>query len=248
MDLSIVIPAYNEEERLSRTLNDIETFFAHPREMSLREIIVVDDGSDDETLSVAEAWRDRLPLQVLRLPVNRGKGAALRLGVAAARGDVLLLDDADGATPIEEIEKLRPILEQKEADIVIGSRVLRTAEHPVRMRWHRRSIGRVYHAFYAPLIPGIADAACGFKLFRSDVAKDIFAKQTIDRFAYDIEIFSLAMRRGYRIREVPVQWTAVPGSKVRMLRDSWEMFWAVMGLHQARGGRKPAIGRTKIEN
>lgn len=151
------------------------------------------------------------------------------MGIASA--ELILLYDADGATPIEEVLRLFKALSSQNADIAIGSRVLRGAHSEVQMTWHRRLIGRLYHILTAPLIPGIADAACGCKLFKAEIAKKLFSLQTINRYAYDIEILSLAHVRGHRIVEVPVYWRHIPVSKVRIFRDGFEMLWRVLGLY-----------------
>ncbi|MFH0770581.1 MAG: dolichyl-phosphate beta-glucosyltransferase [Candidatus Peregrinibacteria bacterium] len=243
MTLSLIIPCLNEETRLPVTLGQIRAFRdAWKGSWSICEVIVVDDGSTDRTVETASAWGNRLPMVVLKHPHNRGKGAALRRGVQAAHGDFVLLYDADGATPIGEVEKLIAALERAQATIAIGSRVLIGEAGEVRMEHHRRFIGRVYYWLTASLIPGIHDAACGCKLFRRDRAQCLFALQHIDRFAYDPEILSLAIRFGDRIVEVPVRWNAIAGSKVNLFSDGIEMFWRVMGIYwrRMRDGTKKA--------
>jgi dolichyl-phosphate beta-glucosyltransferase len=233
MQLSIIIPAYNEEQRLPRTLSLLEEFFRADHAgngLRLHEIIVADDGSRDGTSAVVRSWHGAIPLRLLRLEKNRGKGAASRAGMLAAEGDCCLLYDADAATPAAEIPNL--VLQLRDgADVVIGSRVRGRRQNLVSMQWHRRLIGSVYHGLCAALIPGIDDAACGAKLFTREAAHDLFARQRIDRFAFDIEVLSLAMRRGYTICELPVRWEAVPGSKVNLIRDSLNMSWSVLGLY-----------------
>lgn len=231
MKLTIVIPAYNEEHRLPDTLEKIQDFFQKEQSMELFEVIVVDDGSTDRTSSVIRQWEDRLPISSVHFSQNKGKGAALRAGVQKARGEYILLYDADAATPIGEVLRLFEVLSSQNADIAIGSRVLRNEHSEVDMEFHRRLIGRLYHVLTAPLIPGIADAACGCKLFKAEIAKKLFSLQTINRYVYDIEILSLAHVRGHRIVEVPVCWRHVPVSKVRLLRDGFEMLWRVFGLY-----------------
>ncbi len=233
MQLSIIIPAYNEVQRLPRTLSLLEEFFPHGRAddgLRLYEVIVADDGSRDGTPAIVRAWRGTLPLRLLRLEKNRGKGAASRAGMLGAAGDCCLLYDADAATPPAEIPNLvRQIRDG--ADVVIGSRVRGRRQNLVSMQWHRRLIGSVYHGLCSALIPGIDDAACGAKLFTREAAHDLFSRQRIDRFAFDIEVLSLAMRRGYTICELPVHWEAIPGSKVNLIRDSLNMSWSVLGLY-----------------
>jgi dolichyl-phosphate beta-glucosyltransferase len=232
MTLSIIIPAFNEEDRLPKTLESIREFFAQDRQnLSLRELIVVDDGSTDGTSTIAEQWKNRLPIQIIRLHKNQGKGAALRAGVMAASSDLVLLYDADGATPIQEVQRLYHVLHDERTDIVIGSRVLDRCHSLITMQWHRRMIGRMYHFLTLPLIPGIQDAACGCKLFRLPVARTLFCLQRFNRFACDIEILALALRLHFRLKEVAVEWHAVPVSKVRLFRDGAEMMLRVLQLY-----------------
>ncbi len=237
MTLSIIIPAYNEAPRLPQTLAAISGFFSgSPRELTLQEVIVVDDGSTDNTTDLAKGWQDRLPIRVLRFAQNRGKGAAVREGMLAGTGDLLLFYDADGATPIHEVIRLFHAMQKENAQIAIGSRV--DASSGVSMQHHRRLIGRIYHAVCSNLHPGIRDAACGCKLFTRDAARQIFPLQTIDRFAFDVEILSLALRRGFTIAEIPVQWSAIEKSKVRIVRDGAQMFWSVLVLYWKKWARR----------
>jgi dolichyl-phosphate beta-glucosyltransferase len=228
MNLTIILPCFNEESRLPHTLEHIYGYL-RKHKVDAAEVFVVDDGSTDRTVQVARSWSDRLPIRVLQHQKNRGKGAALRTGVLDAKGDYVLLYDADGATPIEEVEKLFTAMKKTGANIAIGSRVI--AGSHVAMKWHRRLIGRVYYWLTAPLIPGIRDAACGCKLLERSVAQDLFTRQKFNRFAYDPEILSMAITSGYAIAEVSVQWKAVPVSKVRLIRDGTEMFWRVLELY-----------------
>ncbi len=229
MRVTFVIPAWNEEQRLPVTLEMIHTYKGA---CTVHEVIVVDDGSTDRTSAVAESWKDRLPITVITLPKNRGKGAALRAGVQLATGEYVLLYDADGATRPNQLDDFAKIVQEKNPDIIIGSRLQGKKEGKhVTMSWYRRLIGRTYHALCWSLIPGIIDAACGFKLFKKEIALDLFSRQTIDRFAYDIEILYLAMKSKYSIVEVPVEWTAIPGSKVSIARDSVQMLGSVLLLY-----------------
>ncbi|HEV2971936.1 MAG TPA: dolichyl-phosphate beta-glucosyltransferase [Pirellulales bacterium] len=234
MQLSIIIPAYNEEQRLPRTLSLLEAFFhgsGAVGPLQLREVVVVDDGSRDATSSVVRTWRGAMPLRLIRLEKNSGKGAASRAGMLAAVGDCCLLYDADAATPVSEIPKLAARMCRDRADLVIGSRVRGRKHNLVSMQWHRRLIGSGYHWLCSALIPGIDDAACGAKLFTRRAAQDLFSRQRIDRFAFDIEVLSMALRRGYTICEMAVRWEAVPGSKVNLLRDTLNMSWCVLKLY-----------------
>ena len=229
MTLSIIIPAYNEEDRLPSTLRKLAAYFGgRPSGLpALGEVIIADDGSKDRTVELANAMAKDLPIRVIALPKNQGKGAAVRAGMLAATGDYALFYDADAATPVEEIAKLFEALEQQHADIAIGSRL----NKDVYMSPHRRLIGRIYHAVCWPLIPGIRDAACGCKLFTKKAAQAIFSRQKINRFACDIEILALAQSHNFTVSEVQVKWTAVPESKVRMVKDSTEMLKSVVVLY-----------------
>lgn len=229
MTLSIIIPAYNEEDRLPSTLQKLAAYFAgKPSGLpDLKEVIVSDDGSRDRTVELANAMAKDLPIRVIALPKNQGKGAAVRAGMLAATGDYALFYDADAATPVEEIGNLFTALEREHTDIAIGSRL----NKDVYMSPHRRLIGRIYHAVCWPLIPGIRDAACGCKLFTKKAARAIFSRQTINRFACDIEILALARSHRFTVTEVQVKWTAVPESKVRLVKDSTEMLKSVVVLY-----------------
>jgi len=209
-DITVVIPAFNEEHRLPATLRDTVAYFAGRDERV--EIIAVDDGSDDGTARVIAEWSDRYAqIRSIRLPENRGKGAAVRTGVLAATGAQVLFTDADGATPIEELARLREALADG-ADIAIGSRALRGRQVTVDAKWHRRLIGRVFHRMVETIaVTGFADTQCGFKLFRAEVAHDLFSAQRVDGFGFDVEILLAAKERGYRIDEVPVNWTHQTG-------------------------------------
>ena len=221
MTISLVIPAYQESLRLPGSLTRIAEYLAGRRDEAW-EILVVDDGSRDATADVAreEAKRLGLPLRVLRLPANRGKGAAIRAGVLASRGDWVLVCDADLSTPIEEWKKLRAA----GTPVAVGSRALDEDLVRLKQPWHRRTMGKLFNLFVRALtIRGIRDTQCGFKLFEGTLAREIFARAKIDRFAYDVEILLLARRRGAAIAEVPVLWFNSPESKVSIVRDSLRM-------------------------
>lgn len=234
--LSIVIPAFNEEPRLGKTLTGIRQAFPGGAlsGIQLTQIIVADDGSRDGTIQVAESFASSLPIMVVRLPQNRGKGAAVRAGMERITGDFALIYDADGAAPIEQLPKLFAAIADQHADIAIGSRVLGRSQGIVTMRWYRRLIGRTYHALCSWLVPGIYDTACGCKLFKREAAETLFRLQKIDRFSFDVEVLAIALRRGYRIAEVPLQWAAIPESKVRLIRDGLQMFWCLLVLYWRR--------------
>jgi dolichyl-phosphate beta-glucosyltransferase len=226
--LSVVIPAYNESDRLLPTLfSRIDHFLT--RNVS-HEIIVVDDGSRDATAPLVREVSRRLPsVRLICLPQNLGKGAAVRAGVRNATGELVLIEDADGATPITEFASLHAALEGG-ADVSIGSR--QPSEHTrVERRLKRWVMGRAFALLVNGwAVPGIADTQCGFKLFRKDAARRIFALQRLNGFAFDVELLCIARALGYRIAEVSINWADVPGSKVSLVRDSLRMLWDVLRI------------------
>lgn len=248
--LTIVIPAYNEAERILPTLESVSQYLsARSARVSQAqfEIVVVDDGSSDNTAAVVlEAAQKHRQVRLISLPRNRGKGYAVRLGVLNARGARILFNDADGATPIAELERLDAALDQG-ADIAIGSRALPSTDVRVSTNAGRKIIGRVFNGIAnALLVPGIADTQCGFKLFRAEAAMPLFERQTAERFSFDVEILFLAKRAGFTIQEVPINWTNVPGSKVNLVADSMKMFFDLcrFRLYAARGLYPPIERRS----
>jgi dolichyl-phosphate beta-glucosyltransferase len=231
--LSIVVPCYNEEQRLPRTIEQIERYLAG-RGTSY-ELILVDDGSTDGTRTVMDEAAGRSALvRIKALPQNRGKGRALAEGVAAARGSEILVTDADLSTPIEELEKLKPELE-KGAGVAIASRALRGSRVEVSQPIYRVLMGKVFNILVqVVLLPGIWDTQCGFKLFRADIAHDAFAELTTDGFGYDPEVLYRAKRRGVRIAEVPVVWRNSAPTKVSAIKSSFDMFRHVLRIRFRR--------------
>lgn len=224
--LSIVVPAFNEERRIGGSLDRLlawaETRDPRP------EIIVADDGSRDATSRIVESFASR-GARLVRLPENRGKGAALRAGVAATAGERVLITDADLSTPIAEIGRLEPRL--AEAEIVLGSRATTDSRITLRQPRWRELAGKLFNLAIRLLgVRGVRDSQCGFKLLRGDVARELFGAMTIDRFAFDVELIMLARRRGYRVVEVGVEWRNDPASRVRMLRDGVRMLVDVVRL------------------
>jgi dolichyl-phosphate beta-glucosyltransferase len=221
-DLSIVIPAYNEQGRLEPTLRAYLGYCRDARRDV--EMIVVDDGSTDGTTSLVESLSGEFPeLRLLRLAQNQGKGYAVRSGVVNARGRRLLFADADGATPIGEVERLDAALDAG-ADVAIGSRALAAGDVRVRSRLHRRLIGRTFHLLVRLSgVDGIADTQCGFKLFRGPVAHALFSRMRTSGFSFDVEVLLMARLCGFDIAEVPVNWTHQPGSRVNLVTDPMRM-------------------------
>jgi dolichyl-phosphate beta-glucosyltransferase len=233
--LSVVIPAYNEEARIGPTLASVARWLDDQGEDY--EILVVDDGSRDGTVRVvhdAAATNERI--HVITLPRNRGKGAAVRAGVLASRGTEVLFSDADLSTPIDELPKLRERLRDG-YDVAIGSRGLNGADIQVRQHPVRELMGRTFNLIVRSLlIGGIRDTQCGFKLFRGDVGRELFAASQVDGFAFDVEVLLLARER-HRIAEVPVVWRHVEQSKVSPGRDAARMFMDVLKLKLKRRKR-----------
>jgi dolichyl-phosphate beta-glucosyltransferase len=223
MNISVIIPAYNEEQRIAPTLERVSGYLGN-RGLDY-EILVVDDGSTDGTPAVVRAWSGKEPaLRLLTNGVNMGKGASVRNGILASAGEQCLISDADLSTPIEEMEKLRDALDEG-CDVAIGSRGLKEAEITVRQPWYREYMGKSFNLLVKLLLfRGIEDTQCGFKLFRADAARNIFSRCRMSGFSFDVEALFLAGKMGYRVREVPVRWKNSPASKVRIPRDPALMF------------------------
>ncbi|MFH1995688.1 MAG: glycosyltransferase [Candidatus Omnitrophota bacterium] len=230
MLISIVIPAYNEAKRLSAFL---ERVVAYCKKSSDKyEIIIVNDGSSDGTLKIAESWKSVFPeLFTLRIRRNRGKGYAVKRGLLKAQGDIAVFLDADGSVDPEEINKnLRSITEEG-FDIFIGSRILSNAERVLKAKWYRKIIGKVFNFFVQFfLFKNIKDTQCGFKMFKKEVIKPLFSRSYLRGFGFDVEILFLAHKMGYRVKEGAVSWTHVDGSKVNLLFDSIAMFVNILQI------------------
>jgi dolichyl-phosphate beta-glucosyltransferase len=242
--LTIVIPAFDEAQRLGETLRHIREHAAASGQAW--EVIVVDDGSTDATADVVRQFvADPLTLQLLVHPTNRGKGYSVRRGMLAASGDVVLMCDADLSTPIEEIEKLRPWVDQG-YDVVIGSRDMPESKLDPPQPRLRRLMAAVFRALRRRLmLPALRDTQCGFKLFRSCAARAVCARQTVDGWLFDCEVLGLADRLGYRIKEVGVVWHHHPHSRVRLLREAIVAAPTLLAIrrrlkHVERGARRGA--------
>ena len=212
--ISIIIPAYNEESRLPGTLAKVERYLEKtPWEFA--EIVVVNDGSRDKTAAIAGAAGAR----VLENPGNRGKGYSVRHGMLDAKADWALLTDADLSAPIEELNRLWNAVEKEHAQAAIGSRALDRSLIGVHQPKFREIIGKFFNLTMR-VITGLPfhDTQCGFKLFESAAAREIFSRQTLDGFGFDVEVLYIAQHLGYRTLEVPVRWNDVAGTKVSMTR------------------------------
>lgn len=232
-ELSIVIPAFNEEKRLGASL---DAAFAYLEERgSPFEVLVVDDGSLDRTVEVARAYEER-GVRTLLLGVNQGKGAALRRGVLESRGERVLLSDTDFSTPIEEVEKLEERL--SEAEIAIGSRAVRDADVTIHQPFYRELMGKTFNKLIRLAgVGGISDTQCGFKLLRGEIARELFGEMVTPGFAFDVELLWLARRRGYRIAEVGVVWRNSPDSRVHPLLAPPKMLLEIARFRWKHRGR-----------
>lgn len=233
--LSVVIPAFNEQDRLGPFLADVREYLSgrHP---SSHEVFVVDDGSRDGTAGLVEAAADGWPeLRLLRHPVNRGKGAAVRTGVLASTGRRVLFADADGATPIGEEWKLATALDRG-AVVAAGSRYMAGPGVTRERHWRRAIMGGLFaRTTRAAVGTTVSDTQCGFKMLDGPTARVLFAAGQETGYLFDVEVLALAARAGYPMAEVAVNWTEQPGSKVRLVRDSLKMLrdlWRLRGrLH-----------------
>jgi glycosyltransferase involved in cell wall biosynthesis len=211
--ISIIIPAYNEEKRLPATLCKVKEYLA-ATSWEFIEIVVVNDGSRDRTAELAR----KAGVRLIENPGNRGKGYSVRHGMLKAAGDWILFSDADLSTPIEELDKLWSATERERAQAAIGSRDLDRSLIGVRQPLFREFGGRFFNLVIR-LITGLPfhDTQCGFKLFEGAAAREIFRRQRVERFGFDVEVLFIAQRLGYRTLEVPVRWNDVAGTKVKML-------------------------------
>lgn len=214
--ISVVVPAYNEAERILPTIGAFASHISaagHPW-----ELIVSDDGSTDGTPELLEGL-GLANLRIVRAPANQGKGAAVRRGVMAARGRMILFADADNSTPIEQLDRLVAAIEQGN-DVAIGSRAADGASESNRSLMRRTMSGGIRFLARRTLSLSVKDTQCGFKLLRAEVARDVFAQTTIDGFSFDLEVLFLATKAGYRIVEIPVEWIDAPGSKVDVKKEA----------------------------
>ena len=233
---SVVIPAYNEAARLPTYLKEVLAYLEGRGESY--EVIVVDDGSRDGTADrVREVAAGRAEVIVHALDRNRGKGHAVRAGMARAVGGLRLMADADGATPIGEVARLEAAVSAG-ADLAVGSRVLRDPSVTRQVRVHRKLSGHVFNFLVRRLgVASVLDTQCGFKLFRGAVAGALFPEITTDGFGFDVELVMLAERRGYRVVEVAVNWADQPGSKVAVLREGPRMIYEALAARRRLAGR-----------
>ena len=212
--LSVIIPAYNEERRLPKTLDALDEYLK--KQDYSYEILVVSDGSQDRTVEVAQELTQKIQnLRVIAQKENHGKGYAVRKGMIEAKGAYRVFLDADNATSIDHVEKLWPEF-KKGHEVVIGSRDIKGAEIAVRQAWWRQRLGDVFNLIVQVLsgLWGIWDTQCGFKGFSANAAQKIFSRCVIDRWAFDVEVLVIAKKFGFSIKEIPVRWVNDKESKV----------------------------------
>ena len=238
-EISIVIPAYNESERLEAPLRTLIEYASNSDVVI--EIIVVDDGSSDDTADVAKqafAASPHVASNVIRYDENRGKGFAIKTGLLAANADAALFTDADLSTPIDEMPKLTDPIKSGEFDLTFGSRALDRSLIGTHQPWTREQGGRVVNLMIRTMSGlDFADTQCGFKAFNMAKFRPLLALMTIDRFGFDIEFLFVADHNGLRLAEIPVRWNDVAGSKVSPVRDTWRMVRELVQIRRnAKGG------------
>jgi glycosyltransferase involved in cell wall biosynthesis len=222
IELSIIVPSYNEELRLPASLDRIAAYVAESGRST--EMLVVDDGSKDNTAAVAAAYADRIAnLRVLKNGENRGKGYSVRHGMLEAKGALVLFTDADLSAPIEEAEKL--LVAMGEYDVAIGSRAMDRSLIKVHESVFREFAGIIFNKIVRIVLRlPFVDTQCGFKAFRRERCRIIFEQQRIERFGFDPELLYLARHHGLKSVEIPVRWSHSPATKINMMRDSIQMF------------------------
>jgi dolichyl-phosphate beta-glucosyltransferase len=228
LDLSIIIPAYNEERRLPKTLELIASYLNARSWRS--EILVVDDGSSDATAKLVASHQEKHPgLRLVSNGRNRGKGFSVRHGILEARGEIALFTDADLSTPIEEADKLLASLREEHFDAAIGSRAMDRSLIKVHQSAFREFVGVLFNRFVRFVIGiGFSDTQCGFKAFRRERAGIVFKQQRIERFGFDPEILFLAKRHGLRVAEIPVRWSHDSATKVHVISDGLRMVFELL--------------------
>ncbi|WP_167632073.1 dolichyl-phosphate beta-glucosyltransferase [Mariprofundus ferrooxydans] len=232
MNLSVIIPAFNEENRLPATLADAHDWLS----ANIRdgfEIVVVDDGSSDATSEKVRALIDGMPeLRLLQQPQNRGKGAAVRRGMLESVGQVRLFMDADHATHVCEVAKVLPVMAAG-ADVVVASRQHPDSDIAQHQSWLREHMGQGFNLLMRVMVGlDMQDTQCGFKAFTAEAAEAIFSRQQLDGFSFDVEALFLANALGLETVEIPVRWVNEPNSKVRMLMDPIKMFIDLMRIRR----------------
>ena len=245
--ISVVVPAYNEEERLPVSLSRILSYLEEGGYDY--EVLVMDDGSTDSTPDVVERLiqSGAESLSLLRGEENRGKGSSVRRGVLASSNEYVLFTDADLSTPIEELEKLTRVLDEG-TDIAIASRALPGSDIKLRQNWLRERMGKMFNLILRSMgLTRFKDTQCGFKMFRRKAARDLFSRSRLDGFAFDMEILFLARKFGYSVKEIPVVWVNSPNSRVSAISDPIDMLvdalrvrWmSLLGVYGRRARSRP---------
>ena len=232
--LSLVIPAYNEVKRLPASLRDVRSFFSKWPESSIEVLVMIEKSSDGTLDAARSAVAGDSRFQVIDNLVHRGKGFAVKSGMLRARGELVFFMDADLSTPLSEILKFAAhFSDHPETSVVIGSRSDAKSEVLKRQKWFRQSLGRGFNKFVQAFgIAGIKDTQCGFKAFRAKACREIFSRQTLDGFAFDVEVLLLASRLGFKTDVRPVVWINSPDSKVRVLIDPLKMLWDLIRIRR----------------
>jgi dolichyl-phosphate beta-glucosyltransferase len=248
MQLSIVIPAFNEEKRIGASLQEIVSYL--PKHFSDWEVIVVDDGSSDDTAKIVQKFEVETPTSRLvleRLDENAGKGAAVKHGVMRAKGEIILFMDADLSTPLSEIAKVMRPLEQG-FDVAIGSRGLPDSNVVKHQPFYRETMGKIFNRIVRWIvIDGIRDTQCGFKAFRHHAAKEIFSRVQTKHFGFDVEVLLWAKKLGFSVKEVGVTWINSPNSRVSPIKDSMKMLFGLFAIKRSINTRFAAEQRQKVQ-
>ncbi len=232
--LSIIIPAYNEEKRLGKTLETILDYLAGQKHSY--EIIIIDDGSADGTIETTRKLiENNNNIKIIKNEKNMGKGYSVKRGMLEATGRYILFSDADLSTPVEETKKLLGALESG-FDVAIGSRSMKESEIIVHQPLYREIMGKLFNKFVKIFVMSeFIDTQCGFKLFRKDAAKKVFKQQILEGFSFDVEILYLSIRNGFKVKEVPVKWFNSPQSKVTPVKSSFRMFMDILRIKRIHG-------------
>lgn len=233
--ITIVIPAFNEAKRITSTLSNIDKYITERFEGNNCKVIVVDDGSTDETKEVVVNWinsccKNKGSFIIHAYFPNVGKGYAIKEGFLRSYAELVIYSDADGASPIQELDRLIPFIEEG-FDVVCGSRILKGTGVRVKMGFKRRIVGLIFHLILRFLgLANLMDTQCGFKLFKKDVADKIVHYQKCFNYSFDVEYLFLSKLLGYRVKEVAVNWEHIHGSRVSILRDSVKMLLEVLKI------------------
>lgn len=248
MQISIVIPAFNEEKRIEASLREVALFL--PKHFQDWEVIVVDDGSADRTADIVRRFEHKSPnshLTLEALPENMGKGAAVKHGVMQAKGNVILFMDADLSTPLTEIAKVMAALEQG-ADVAIGSRGQPDSNIVQHQPFYRETMGKIFNRIVRWLVmDGIRDTQCGFKAFRHQAAKEIFSRVETSHFGFDVEVLLWAKKLGFSVKEVGVTWINSPNSRVSPIKDALKMLIGLFAIKKSVSERFNAEKKQKLQ-